>query len=342
MVEQQSQSVLGEGAVSRADPLGVLDLGVGVLGRAVAHRGMLEVGVQLNPPGVQGPAGRASSPIGRWRRSAIRVSARARARSGSSSWKSSRRSCATVQASVTSPFGSAATRPTVRRDPADGPSAQDGARAALDHVEQPRRPPDRARRPARRPTAWPARSAPRGTRPPRVARSTSSSRTARADSTRSASTSTAPPGRPASGRSRTHVGRRSFPRATAPQPGPSTGRGYLHQQLQLAVDLRQAEAWRTRPSEQPRHRHRRSTVLPHLGSLHDREHMVVIIDREGPGHSRRSLAPGMSPRHPNPLPGVSTKSRTAPSPAKQPLANPSANRTTSAGKPRSAAVVIRQ
>ena len=44
---------MGEVAVAAGDPLGVLDLQVEVLGRAVAHRGMVEVRAQLDPPGVQ-------------------------------------------------------------------------------------------------------------------------------------------------------------------------------------------------------------------------------------------------------------------------------------------------
>ncbi len=54
VVEQQSQSVMGEIAVSAGDPLGVFDLQVEVFGRPVAHGGVIEVGAQLRAPGVQG------------------------------------------------------------------------------------------------------------------------------------------------------------------------------------------------------------------------------------------------------------------------------------------------
>ena len=56
MVEQESQSVVGELAVATGDPLGVLDFEVEVLGGPVAHRGVIEVRAQLGLPGVQGAA----------------------------------------------------------------------------------------------------------------------------------------------------------------------------------------------------------------------------------------------------------------------------------------------
>jgi hypothetical protein len=43
VVEQQSQPVMVEVAVAAGDSLGVLDLQVEVLGRSVAHRGVVEV-----------------------------------------------------------------------------------------------------------------------------------------------------------------------------------------------------------------------------------------------------------------------------------------------------------
>ena len=53
MVEQQSQSVVGEVAVAAGDRLGVLDLQVEVLGWPVADGGMVEVRAQLGSPGAQ-------------------------------------------------------------------------------------------------------------------------------------------------------------------------------------------------------------------------------------------------------------------------------------------------
>jgi hypothetical protein len=53
VVEQQSQPVMGEVAVAAGDSLGVLDFQVQVLGRPVAHRGVVEVRAELGAPGVQ-------------------------------------------------------------------------------------------------------------------------------------------------------------------------------------------------------------------------------------------------------------------------------------------------
>jgi hypothetical protein len=56
VVEQQSQPVVVEVAVSAGDPFGVLDLQVEALGGSVGHVGVLEVSGQFLAPGVQSAA----------------------------------------------------------------------------------------------------------------------------------------------------------------------------------------------------------------------------------------------------------------------------------------------
>ena len=85
-------------------------------------------------------------------------------------------------------------------------------------------------------------------------------------------------------------------------------RGRLHQQLELAADLRGRHDDEPVQPEQ-RSIQPRSTVSHRLGSLHGREHLVVITDREGPRPFTRSPSAGVSARRHQPAPSFSAKNR---------------------------------
>ena len=114
-------------------------------------------------------------------------------------------------------------------------------------------------------------------------------------------------GRPPSGRSRTHVGRRSLARATAPQPGQPT-RSAVVSTSNSSSPPTSAVATTTNPSNPSSAASSRAVASPIAwGPFHGREHLVVITDREGPRPFTRSTSAGVSARRHQPAPRFSAK-----------------------------------
>jgi hypothetical protein len=111
-------------------------------------------------------------------------------------------------------------------------------------------------------------------------------------------------GRPAIGRSRTHVGRRSLARATAPHSGQPT-RSAVVSTSNSSSPPASAATSRRKPSS-PNNAAVTDAVASPLtwGLLHGCDRLVVITDREGPRPLNHSFQPGVSPGSPHPLPAL--------------------------------------